>query len=254
MGSLIFTQWYYHSQCFKAVSPASQCHQRFLTAGSPGPSSNETDWCLIRKTGCTVPEDITETGMLMGCLLIVALIKFREFKRRLLFGPQLLIEGSSPETHKWELNDWWTARKMTYVLFIFNLSLYRSYQYFSFTNLNIFLQIVFGIPKRITEKSPKNRYLFSFIIDFDLVLLNSKAPLSLDIRQQNKPCQSSDEPISIHWDLFTCSQALKPNPLSHVQIVENVFFLPCSDKRICLLTGFVKIIPMTLPSVKSSSE
>lgn len=197
MGSLIFTQWYYHSQCFKAVSPASQCHQRFLTAGSPGPSSNETDWCLIRKTGCTVPEDITETGMLMGCLLIVALIKFREFKRRLLFGPQLLIEGSSPETHKWELNDWWTARKMTYVLFIFNLSLYRSYQYFSFTNLNIFLQIVFGIPKRITEKSPKNRYLFSFIIDFDLVLLNSKAPLSLDIRQQNKPCQSSDEPISI---------------------------------------------------------
>ena len=69
------------SQCFKAVSPASQRQQGFLTAGSPGLSTTTTDWCLIRTAGCTVPDDVIETGMVMWCLLIVGLIKFLQFKK-----------------------------------------------------------------------------------------------------------------------------------------------------------------------------
>lgn len=118
MGSLIFIRWYYHSQCFKAVSPASQCHQRFLTAGSPGLSTTITDWCLIRKTGCTVPEDIIETGMVMGYLLIVVLIKFLQLRRRLLCGPNPIMVGSTPEhtvvKTEWLMN--WKKTDMQFFL------------------------------------------------------------------------------------------------------------------------------------------
>lgn len=82
---------------FQSSLPASQCHQKFLIAGSPGLSTTITDLCLIRKMGCTEPEDITENGVVMGCLLIVILIKFKQLKRRLLCGPNPIMVGSTPE-------------------------------------------------------------------------------------------------------------------------------------------------------------
>lgn len=96
MGSLISIQWYYHSRCFKAVSSTSQCHLGLLIARSPALPTTVTDWCLIRKTGCRLPEDIIDWDA-NGCLLIVMLIKFIHLKSQLPCGPSPIIPGSTSE-------------------------------------------------------------------------------------------------------------------------------------------------------------